>query len=174
MPVSHRSCSGTPSGLANPLFQEGGRPRPGRRQLSLRDIGQPSLVSSTAAPRAARAHSPVLALRPPPGTPRAAPGRPPQVTGPPHGPSPACAGTALGRPGMVAWGALPPLPVPPRCPGEAVGSLSRQEKPKPPSKPLPALKSKVPSHGEGPSLPPTPFQRCPPPKVALRPPPARR
>ncbi|NWV37190.1 ADAM8 protein, partial [Grantiella picta] len=131
---SHKGSSGgTAAGLANPLFQEGGRARPGRRQLSRRDIGQPSLVSSTAAPRPARAHSPVLALQPPaPGalvTPRSAPGWPPQ------------------------------------------------EKPKPPSKPLPALKSKVPSHGErppGPTLPPTPFQRCPPPKVALKPPPARR
>ncbi|NXO64610.1 ADAM8 protein, partial [Phainopepla nitens] len=122
------SCSGTPSGLANPLFQEGGRTRPGRRQLSLRDIGQPSLVSSTAAPRAARAHSLVLTLQPPgpQGTPRSPPGWPPQV------------------------------------------------KPKPPSKPLPALKSKVSSHGEGPSLPPTPFQRCLPPKVALKPPSAKR
>ncbi|KAM4896988.1 disintegrin and metalloproteinase domain-containing protein 8 [Sylvia borin] len=110
------SCSGTPSGLANPLFQEGGRTRPGRRQLSRRDIGQPSLVSSTAAPRAARPHSP---------------------------------------PGLSP----------------------RQAKPKPPSKPLPALKSKAPSQGEEPpgaSLPPAPFQRCPPPKVALKPPPARR
>ncbi|NWY40066.1 ADAM8 protein, partial [Sylvia atricapilla] len=143
---SHKgSCSGTPSGLANPLFQEGGRPRPGRRQLSRRDIGQPSLVSSTAAPRAARAHSPVPALQPPApgpqGTPRAPPGWPPKVT------------------------ALPP------------GLSPLQAKPKPPSKPLPALKSKVPSHGEeppGPSLPPAPFQRCPPPKVALKPPPASR
>ncbi|KAF4800910.1 disintegrin and metalloproteinase domain-containing protein 8 [Turdus rufiventris] len=131
---SHKgSSSGTPSGLANPLFQEGGRTRPGRRQLSGRDIGQPSLVSSTAAPQPARAHSPVLTLQPPPpgpqGPPRSPPGWPPQA------------------------------------------------KPKPPSKPLPALKSKVPSHGEGPpapALPPAPFQRCPPPKVALKPPPARR
>ncbi|XP_041878017.1 disintegrin and metalloproteinase domain-containing protein 8 [Corvus kubaryi] len=131
---SHKgSSSGTPSGLANPLFQEGGRTRPCRRQLSSRDIGQPSLVSSTAAPRPARAQSPVLALQP------SAPG--PQV--PPRSP-----------PG---W---PP-----------------QAQPKPPSKPLPALKSKVPSQGEGPpapSLPPAPFQRCSPPKVALKPPPARR
>ncbi|NXO99502.1 ADAM8 protein, partial [Certhia brachydactyla] len=131
---SHKgSSSGTPSGLANPLFQEGGRTRPGRRQLSRRDIGQPSLVSSTAAPGAARAHSPVLTLQP------SAPG--------PHGPPRS----------------------PPRWPP--------QVKPKPPSKPLPALKSKEPSHGEGPpvpALPPTPFQRCPPPKVALKPPPARR
>ncbi|NXH94333.1 ADAM8 protein, partial [Pachycephala philippinensis] len=131
---SHKGSSGgTPSGLANPLFQEGGRTRPGRRLLSGRDIGQPSLVSSTAAPRPARAHSPVLALRPP------APG--PQVT-------------ARTPPG---W---PP-----------------QAKPQPPSKPLPVLKNKVPRHGEGPpapALPPAPFQRCPPPKVALKPPPARR
>ncbi|NWI47607.1 ADAM8 protein, partial [Picathartes gymnocephalus] len=132
---SHKgSSSGTPSGLASPLFQEGGRTRPGRRQLSRQDIGQPSLLSSTAAPRAARAHSPAPSLQPsapgPQGTPRAPPGWPPQA------------------------------------------------KPKPPSKPLPALKSKVPSHGEGPagpSLPPAPSQqRCPPPKVALKPPPARR
>ncbi|NWZ36493.1 ADAM8 protein, partial [Brachypodius atriceps] len=128
---SHKgSCSGTPSGLANPLFQEGGRMLPGRRQLSGRDIGQPSLLSSTAVPRVARPHSPVLTLQPsapgPQATPRSPPGWPPQV------------------------------------------------KPKPPSKPLPALKSKAPSHGEGPSLPPTAFQRCPPPKVALKPPPARR
>ncbi|NXI85058.1 ADAM8 protein, partial [Rhipidura dahli] len=131
---SHKgSSSGTPSGLANPVFQEGGRTRPGRRQLSSRDIGQPSLVSSTAAPRPARAQSPVLTLRPatpgPQVTPRSPPGWPPQA------------------------------------------------KPKPPSKPLPALKSKVPSHGEGPpapSLPPAPFQPRPPPKVALKPPAARR
>ncbi|NXF22884.1 ADAM8 protein, partial [Rhodinocichla rosea] len=131
---SHKgSSSGTPSGLANPLFQEGGRARPGRRQLCRGDIGQPSLLSSTAAPRAARPHSPVLAPRPP----------------------------APGPPG------------PPRCPP----GWPPQAKPKPPSKPLPALKSKVPSHGEGPpaaSLPPSPFQRCPPPKVALKPPPGRR
>ncbi|NWY92919.1 ADAM8 protein, partial [Loxia curvirostra] len=131
---SHKgSSSGTPSGLANPLFQEGGRARPGRRQLSRRDIGQPSLLSSTAAPRAARAHSPVLAPQP------SAPG--------------------------------------PLGPPQQSGLSSRQAKPKPPSKPLPALKSKVPSHGEvppAPSLPPTPFQRCPPPKVALKPPPGRR
>ncbi|NXO44786.1 ADAM8 protein, partial [Locustella ochotensis] len=132
------SCGGTPSGLANPLFQEGGRTRPGCRQLSLRDIGQPSLVSSTA-----RAHSPALTLQPsapaPQATPRSPPEWPPQV--------------------------------------RQSGPSSRQAKPKPPSKPLPALKSKVPSHGEGPpapSLPPTPFQRCPPPKVALKPPSARR
>ncbi|NXQ58548.1 ADAM8 protein, partial [Anthoscopus minutus] len=128
---SHKgSSSGTPSGLANPLFQDGGRTRPGRLQLSRRDIGQPSLVSSTAAPRAARAHSPVLSLQPsapgPQGTPRSPPAWPPQA------------------------------------------------KPKPPSKPLPALKNKVPSRGEGPPGPATPFQRCPPPKVALKPPPARR
>ncbi|NXC03159.1 ADAM8 protein, partial [Orthonyx spaldingii] len=117
------SSSGTPSGLANPLFQESGRTRPGRRQLSRRDIGQPRLVSSTVAPRAARAHSPVLTLQPSaPGlqvTPRSPPRWPPQV--------------------------------------RQSGLSSRQAKPKPPSKPLPALKSKVPGHGEGPpgpSLPP--------------------
>uniref|UniRef100_A0A8C3XXU8 ADAM metallopeptidase domain 8 n=1 Tax=Catharus ustulatus TaxID=91951 RepID=A0A8C3XXU8_CATUS len=159
-------CDGTPSGLANPLFQEGGRTRPGRRQLSGRDIGQPSLVSSTAAPRPARAHSPVLTLQPPPpgprGPPRSPPGWVPQVTSPPHGPSPICAGTFL--PSFAPC----PAPVSPGCPGEAAGSLPHQAKPKPPSKPLPALKSKVPSHGEGPpapALPPAPFQRCPPPKV---------
>ncbi|KAM3666141.1 disintegrin and metalloproteinase domain-containing protein 8 [Ammospiza maritima maritima] len=126
---SHKgSSSGTPSGLANPLFLEGGRARPGRRQLSRGDIGQPSLLSSTAAPRVTRAHSPVLAPRPP-GPPRCLPEWPPQA------------------------------------------------KPKPPSKPLPALKGKAPSQGEGPpvpTLPPSPFQRCPPPKVALKPPPGRR
>ncbi|NXD25054.1 ADAM8 protein, partial [Spelaeornis formosus] len=131
---SHKGSSGgTPSGLANPLFQEGGRARPGRRQLSRRDIGQPSLLSSTAALRAARPHSPVLSLRPAAPGPQGPPGSPP------------------------GW---PP-----------------QAKPKPPSKPLPALKGNVPSHGQkpqGPSLPPAPFQRCPPPKVALKPPPGRR
>lgn len=107
--VSHRSCSGTPSGLANPLFQEGGRTLPGRRQLSGRDIGQPSLVSSTAAPRVARPHSPVLILQPsapgPQATPRSPPGWPPQVTTPPPPmpPSPTCAGTALGWPRLGAW-----------------------------------------------------------------------
>ncbi|NWS98922.1 ADAM8 protein, partial [Mionectes macconnelli] len=127
------------TGLANPLFQDGGQARPPRRLLSRQDIGQPSLVSSTVAPRAARAlgprsPSPVLTLRPPvpQGTPPASPGRPPQA------------------------------------------------KPKPPSKPLPALKGRVLCHGQGPpgpALPPAPpsaFQRGVPPKVALKPPPARR
>ncbi|XP_051655576.1 disintegrin and metalloproteinase domain-containing protein 8 [Manacus candei] len=127
------------TGLANPLFQEGGRARPPRRLLSRQDIGQPSLVSSTVAPRAARAleprsPSPVLTLRPPvpPGTPPASPRRPPQA------------------------------------------------KPQPPRKPLPALKGRALCHGRGtpgPALPPTPpsaFQRGVPPKVALKPPPARR
>ncbi|NWI91288.1 ADAM8 protein, partial [Pitta sordida] len=131
------SSSGSASGLTNPLFQEGGRTRPPRHKLSRQDIGQPSLVSSTVAPRGVRAlgrsPSPVLTLQPP--TPV------PQVTPP-------------GRP--------------------------LQAKPKPPSKPLPALRNKVQCHGEGPrgpSLPPTPpsgFQQGVPPKVALKPPTARR
>ncbi|NXV64500.1 ADAM8 protein, partial [Molothrus ater] len=135
---SHKgSSSGTPSGLANPLFQEGGRARPGRRQLSRGDIGQPSLLSSTAAPRAARPHSPLGGpfLRP--------------------CPSASLLGARVRQSGLS----------------------SRQAKPKPPSKPLPALKSKAPSQGEGPpaaTLPPSPFQRCPPPKVALKPPAGRR
>ncbi|NXA04296.1 ADAM8 protein, partial [Sapayoa aenigma] len=139
VPVSHRSSSGTATGLANPLFQEGGRTRPPRRQLSSKDIGQPSLVSSTVAPRGTRpprrSPSPVLTLQPPAPVPQAPPASP-------------------------GW----PL----------------QAKPKPPSKPLPALRNKVLCHGEGPrgpSLPPTPslaFQRGVPPKVALKPPPARR
>lgn len=83
---------------------------------------------------------------------------------PPMAPSPTCAGTALGEP-------LPPLP---GAQVRQAGLSSRQVKPKPPSKPLPALKGKAPSHGQGPSLPPAPFQPCPPPKVALKPPPARR
>ncbi|XP_075279400.1 disintegrin and metalloproteinase domain-containing protein 8 isoform X3 [Opisthocomus hoazin] len=78
----------------------------------------------------------------------------------------------------------PQLPAPvhqvtsPTTPGQAL-----QVKPKPPSKPLPALKSKVPCRGKGlpaPALPcplPTPplvFQQGIPQKVALKPPPARR
>ncbi|NXG17898.1 ADAM8 protein, partial [Grallaria varia] len=129
------SCSGTATGLTNPLFQEGGRARPPRRQLSRQDIGQPSLVSSTVAPRAAQAlvpgRCPNPALSPqPPAT--------PQVTPPASSP----------------W---PP-----------------QVKPKPPSKPLPALKGRVLCHGEGPPTPPSAVQRVIPPKVALKPPPARR
>ncbi|NWI52620.1 ADAM8 protein, partial [Calyptomena viridis] len=134
------SSSGTATGLTNPLFQEGRRTRPPRRQLSRQDIGQPSLVSSTAAPRGAQAlgcsPSPVLTLQPPAPVPRVTPAASP------------------------GW--------------------PRQVKPKPPSKPLPALQNKVLCHGEGPrgpSLPPTPpsaFQRGVPPKVALKPPPARR
>ncbi|NXH90302.1 ADAM8 protein, partial [Edolisoma coerulescens] len=127
----------------------------------------------TAAPRPARAHSPALTLPPPaPGPrvpPRSPPGWPPQVPSPPQ------------RPPARPVGARPLLPAPLRAPPGArvrqAGLSSRQAKPKPPSKPLPALKGKAPSHGEGPpapTLPPAPFQRCPPPKVALKPPPARR
>ncbi|NXP25019.1 ADAM8 protein, partial [Scytalopus superciliaris] len=131
-----KGSSGTAGGLANPLFQEGGRARGGRRQLSRQDIGQPSLVSSTVAPRLAGAlgsgcsPSPPLAPQPPPPAPR--------VT----------------SPASPRW---PP-----------------QVKPKPPSKPLPALKGRAMCHGQGPPTPPSAFQRGVPPKVALKPPPARR
>ncbi|NXJ91957.1 ADAM8 protein, partial [Corythaixoides concolor] len=54
-----RTSSGPAAGLANPLFQEGSRRgQPPRRQLSRGDIGHPSLLSSTAAPRAARLLAP--------------------------------------------------------------------------------------------------------------------
>ncbi|NXF06456.1 ADAM8 protein, partial [Smithornis capensis] len=137
------SSSVTATGLTNPLFQEGSRTRPPRRQLSRRDIGQPSLVSSTVAPRGAQALG--RSLRP-------------------------------GCPSFVPCPTLGPLG------GQArdSGLSSQQVKPKPPSKPLPALRNKVLCHDEGPrgpSLPPTPplaFQQGIPPKVALKPPPARR
>ncbi|NXG60508.1 ADAM8 protein, partial [Hemiprocne comata] len=117
-----RTPSRPAAGLANPLFQESRRPP--HRQLSRLDIGHPSLLSSTAAPRDAQ-------------------------------------------------------PLGPCCPALQVTLSSCQAKPKPPSKPLPALKSKALSHGEGPpgpdchQLPPTPpsiLQHG----VPLKPPPARR
>uniref|UniRef100_H0Z2X8 ADAM metallopeptidase domain 8 n=1 Tax=Taeniopygia guttata TaxID=59729 RepID=H0Z2X8_TAEGU len=121
VPASHRSSSGTHSGLANPLFQEGGRARAGRRQLSLGDIGQPSLLSSTAAPRA---HSPVLAPRPPApgprGSPLSPPRWPPQVTTHPSPwPSPTRAGHVPAVAQAAGLGTLPPLlpaPGPPWVP----------------------------------------------------------
>ncbi|NXT31724.1 ADAM8 protein, partial [Pelecanoides urinatrix] len=140
-----RTCSGSAAGLANPLFQEGGRTRPPRRQLSRHDIGHPNLLSSTAAPRDAR---PLGPCRPAP-----------QVR---SRREPRRRGAAFGLGSFLS---------------------SRQAKPKPPSKPLPALKRKAPCHGEGPPgpalprPPPTPpsiFQQGVPPKVALKPPPARR
>ncbi|KAM6390481.1 LOW QUALITY PROTEIN: disintegrin and metalloproteinase domain-containing protein 8 [Pluvialis apricaria] len=42
-----RTSGRSAAGLANPLFQEGGRTRHPRRQLSRRDIGHPNLLSST-------------------------------------------------------------------------------------------------------------------------------
>ncbi|XP_075615165.1 disintegrin and metalloproteinase domain-containing protein 8 isoform X3 [Balearica regulorum gibbericeps] len=73
-----RPSSGPAAGLANPLFQEGGRTRPPRRQLSHRDIGHPNLLSSTAAPRDAR---PLEPCRPAPQvTSPAPPGWAPQIT----------------------------------------------------------------------------------------------
>ncbi|NXD78382.1 ADAM8 protein, partial [Halcyon senegalensis] len=137
-----RTSSGSAAGLANPLFQEGGQARPQRRQLSRLDIGHPNLLSSTAAPQDAR---PLGPCRPAP-----------QMGG--WGPSSAT---------YCPW-------APPWCPGEGLWSLlsSQQVKPKPPSKPLPALKTKaVPC---SPPKPPSVFQRGVPPKVALKPPLARR
>ncbi|NXE15360.1 ADAM8 protein, partial [Lophotis ruficrista] len=58
-----RTSSGPAASLANPLFQEAGRPRPPQHQLSHRDIGHPSLLSSTAAPRDAQ---PLRPCRPAP------------------------------------------------------------------------------------------------------------
>lgn len=121
-----RISSRPTTGLTNPLFQEGARPH----QLSLRAIGCPSLLSTTAAPRDAR-------------------------------------------------------PLVPGCP-------LLQEKPKPPTKPLPALKTKQPCNmAAGEALPPTPPAKPPalsfqpraipvlpqrgvPPKLALKPPASRR
>ncbi|KAF1575488.1 UNVERIFIED_CONTAM: Disintegrin and metalloproteinase domain-containing protein 8, partial [Eudyptes pachyrhynchus] len=140
-----RTSSGPAAGLANPLFQEGGRTRLPRRQLSRHDIGHPNLLSSTAAPRDAWALGPCHPA--------------PQVR-------------ELNR--ALVRGSLH---------GGLRALLSCQAKPKPPSKPLPALKSKASCHGEGPPgpalphPPPTPpsvFQRGVPPKVALKPPLARR
>ncbi|NXT28631.1 ADAM8 protein, partial [Syrrhaptes paradoxus] len=141
-----RASSRSAAGLANPLFQEGGRTRPPRRQLSHQDIGHPNLLSSTAAPRDAR----------------------------PLGPRPP-AQQVREQSGALVGGS----------PGEGLGFLlsSRQPKPKPPSKPLPALKSKASCRGKGlpgPALPhslltpPSVFQQGVPPKVALKPPSARR
>ncbi|XP_040530708.1 disintegrin and metalloproteinase domain-containing protein 8 isoform X1 [Gallus gallus] len=128
-----RISSRPTTGLTNPLFQEGTRPH----QLSLRAIGSPSLLSTTAAPRDAR-------------------------------------------------------PLVPGCP-------LLQEKPKPPTKPLPALKTKQVAAtcpkpcnmAAGEALPPTPPAKPPvlsfqpraipvlpqrgvPPKLALKPPASRR
>ncbi|NWX46120.1 ADAM8 protein, partial [Steatornis caripensis] len=137
-----RTSGGPAAGLANPLFQEGGWPRPLRRQLSRHDIGHPNLLSSTMAPRATR---PLGPCRPAPQV--------RELNRAQHG-------AAGGR-----------------------RAASHPVKPKPPSKPLPALKSKAPRRDEGPrgltipDPPPTPpsiFQQSNPPKVALKPPPARR
>ncbi|NXF44169.1 ADAM8 protein, partial [Oceanites oceanicus] len=141
-----RTSSGTTAGLANPLFQEGGRTRPPRRQLSRHDIGHPNLLSSTAVPRDAR------------------------PLGPCH-----LAPTVRELNRAPARGSLHGV--------RDSGLSSHQAKLKPPSKPLPALKKAAPCHGEGPPgpalprPPPTPpsvFQQGVPPKVALKPPPARR
>ncbi|NXL90111.1 ADAM8 protein, partial [Alectura lathami] len=141
--------SGRPTtGLTNPLFQDGARPR----QLSRQAIGSPSLLSTTAAPRNAR---PLVPSRPAP-----------QVG--------ACTPSRCGDEGLEPFLSGP------------------QEKPKPPSKPLPALKSKQPRSmaAEAP-LPPAPPAKPPallsqpratlvlpqrgvPPKVALKPPAGRR
>ncbi|XP_053928251.1 disintegrin and metalloproteinase domain-containing protein 8 isoform X2 [Cuculus canorus] len=177
-----RSSSGPAAGLANPLFQEGGRTRPTRRQLSRCDIGHPSLLSSTAAPRDTR---PLAPCRPAP-----------QVRARSRAPVrgqllPRRREGGLSHPGF--W--LTPQPpaavaqvTSPAFPGRLLqardlGLLSSlQVKPKPPSKPLPALKSKVLPRGGSPEpalprplpTPPSVPQPGIPPKVALKPPSARR
>ncbi|KAM7101992.1 disintegrin and metalloproteinase domain-containing protein 8 isoform 4-T4 [Ciconia maguari] len=135
-----RTSRGPAAGLANPLFQEGGRMRSPHRQLSCHDIGHPNLLSSTVALQDAQPLGPCC-LTPQPPAPV------PQVT------SPASPGWPL------------------------------QAKPKPPSKPLPALKSKAPCCGNGPPglalpcpplTPPSVFQQGIPSKVAPKATPARR
>ncbi|XP_075615164.1 disintegrin and metalloproteinase domain-containing protein 8 isoform X2 [Balearica regulorum gibbericeps] len=112
-----RPSSGPAAGLANPLFQEGGRTRPPRRQLSHRDIGHPNLLSSTAAPRDARPLEPC----------RPAPQVKPK---PPTKPLPALKSKALcsgkGPPG-------PALPHPPMTPSSVFqGSIPPKVALKPP------------------------------------------
>ncbi|XP_064369606.1 disintegrin and metalloproteinase domain-containing protein 8 [Dromaius novaehollandiae] len=162
-------------GLTNPLFQEGGRKRPMQSELSRHDIGSPSLLTTTSDLQGARS---------------VRPSRPA-----PEPPLPATQMMSPASPGQPSQGVaklcLPPLP-----PASAKPLLApREVKPNPPSKPLPALKSKELARprcaaGDAP-LPPAPPakpaalssqarpdpavpQRGVAPKVALKPPTARR
>ncbi|NXS76164.1 ADAM8 protein, partial [Pandion haliaetus] len=146
---------GPAAGLANPLFQESSQMQTPRRQLSHHDIGHPSLLSSTAAPRDTQHLGPcrpALQVR--------------ELNRAPARGSPCSLGRRMAS-----------------HPGDWSLLYSHQAKPKLPRKPLPALKSKVQCHGEGPPGPalpcslttsPSVFQRSIPPKVALKLPPARR
>ncbi|XP_054063468.1 disintegrin and metalloproteinase domain-containing protein 8 isoform X2 [Rissa tridactyla] len=164
--------SGEPAAsLADPLFQEGGRtPRP-HRQLSRRDIGHPNLLSSTAAPGDAQ---PLGPCRPAP-----------QVREPKGdlawGRNDWPGGRAASHPRFLLT--LQPPELVPKVTSPASPGQPLQVKPKPPSKPLPPLKSKALCNGNGlPGLAlPCPLMTTPmvlqqgiPPKVALKPPPPAR
>ncbi|XP_074448586.1 disintegrin and metalloproteinase domain-containing protein 8 isoform X2 [Larus michahellis] len=167
-----RTSSEPAASLADPLFQEGRRtPRP-HRQLSRRDIGHPNLLSSTAAPGDAQ---PLGPCRPAP-----------QVREPKGdlawGRNGWPGGRAASHPRFLLT--LQPPELVPKVTSPASPGQPLQVKPKPPSKPLPPLKSKALCNGNGlPGLAlPCPLMTTPmvlqqgiPPKVALKPPsPARR
>ncbi|XP_075790802.1 disintegrin and metalloproteinase domain-containing protein 8 isoform X2 [Pelodiscus sinensis] len=143
-----RIVTNTAAGLSNPLFQEGSsHSRSVRPELQSCDIGSPNLIATTSdltSPRSV----PLAPSRPPP--------EPPAVAS-------SASRSALARPakpeqvGVRASVAPPPLvPAKPRAaPGEV--------KPKPPTRPLPELRSKQPKAEElsgcsmeGPKMPPPP------------------
>ncbi|NXG83326.1 ADAM8 protein, partial [Stercorarius parasiticus] len=150
-----RTSGGPAASLADPLFQEGGRTPCPQRQLSRRDISHPNLLSSTAAPGDAQ---PLGPCRPAP-----------QVREPK---------------GDLAWGSHGWLGGEDSLSPPFLLTLQLPELvPKPPSKPLPALKSKALCNGDGlPGLAlscpllttPLVLQQGIPPKVALKPPPPAR
>ncbi|XP_014822111.1 PREDICTED: disintegrin and metalloproteinase domain-containing protein 8 isoform X1 [Calidris pugnax] len=164
------STSGGPtSGLADPLFQEGGQMACPRRQLSHHDISHPNLLSSTVALGNARPLAPcgpALQVRETKGAPARSS----------HG--------QQGRRAAFQPCFLLTLQAPELVPKVTSPGRPSQVKLKPPTKPLPALKNKAPCNGEGlprPALPhplrttPSILQQDIPLKVALKlPPPARR
>ncbi|XP_074856095.1 disintegrin and metalloproteinase domain-containing protein 8 isoform X2 [Carettochelys insculpta] len=123
-----RIVASTTNGLANPLFQEGSNPRNGRRELQHRDIGSPSLIATTSDLRSPRsAHVSVAPGRPPPEPPAAAGSASRSASA-----YPARAVQAAVKPSVA------PPPLVPAKPRPAPGEVT----PKPPTRPLPELRSK--------------------------------
>ncbi|CAM4699869.1 disintegrin and metalloproteinase domain-containing protein 8 isoform X1 [Lepidochelys kempii] len=123
-----RIVTTTTNGLSNPLFQEGSNTRNVRHELQSCDISSPNLIATTSDLKSPRSvYVPMTPSRPPP--------EPPAVA------SSACQ-SSLAYPAKPVQVGVKPNVAPPPLVSAKPKPAAGEVKPKPPTRPLPELRSK--------------------------------
>ncbi|XP_039337591.1 disintegrin and metalloproteinase domain-containing protein 8 isoform X2 [Mauremys reevesii] len=123
-----RIVTNTTNGLSNPMFQEGSNTRNMRHELQSCDISSPNLISTTSDLKSPRTvYVPMTPSRPPP--------EPPAVA------SSVCL-SSLAYPAKPVQVGVKPSVAPPPLVSAKPKPASGEVKPKPPTRPLPELRSK--------------------------------